>query len=252
MDNLDSYNLLKSARAATVAGDRDEAERLLRQAVEINPDDKDAWWLLAALIDDPGEKRQAVQRVLTLDPFHEEAKAAMARLDGGVNVAETPDVLFCANHPDRETMLRCNRCNKPICTECAVQTPVGYRCRECVRGQQDKFYTATTSNQALAYGAALACGVVLAVGAVLLGQFLGGFFGWIVAFLAGPAVGGALAEVIWQAAGRKRSRRLDIIVTALVLVPAVPAVLLSGNLLTAAIFVGLAASTIYARTRTRS
>lgn len=252
MDNLDSYNLLKSARAAAVAGDRNEAARLARQAVEINPNDKDAWWLLAALVDDASEKRQAVQRVLALDPFDEEAKAAMVRLEGGVKVVEAPDVLYCANHPDRETMLRCNRCSKPICPECAVQTPVGYRCRECVRGQQDKFYTASTSNQALAYGAAFACGIVLAVGAVLLGRLLGGFFGWIVAFLAGPAVGGALAEVIWQAAGRKRSRNFDAIATALVLVPAIPGVLLSGNFLTAAIFVGLAASTIYARTRLRS
>lgn len=252
MDNLDSYNLLQSARTAAVAGDRHEAARLLRQLVEISPDDKDAWKLLAAVVDDPAEKRGAVQRVLALDPFDQEAKAALARIDGQAAVVETPDVLYCANHPDRETMLRCNRCNKPICTECAVQTPVGYRCRECVRGQQDKFYTAKASNQALAYAAAFGCGVVLAIGAFFLGRYLGGFLGWIAAFFAGPAVGGALAEVIWQAAGRKRSRNFDAIATALVLIPAIPGVLISGGLLTAGIFVGLAASTIYARTRTRS
>lgn len=193
MANLDSYNLLKSARAAAMAGDRTEAARLVRQAAAASPDDKEAWRLLGTLVDDPVEKREIVQRILALDPFDEEAKAALARMDGAAAVAETLDVLHCANHPDRETMLRCNRCNKPICPECAVQTPVGYRCRECVRGQQDKFYTATASNQALAYAAAFGCGIVLAIGAFFLGQFLGGYFGWIVAFLAGPAAGGALA-----------------------------------------------------------
>lgn len=252
MANLDSYNLLKSARAAAMAGDRTEAARLVRQAAAASPDDKEAWRLLGTLVDDPVEKREIVQRILALDPFDEEAKAALARMDGAAAVAETLDVLRCANHPDRETMLRCNRCNKPICPECAVQTPVGYRCRECVRGQQDKFYTATASNQALAYVAAFGCGIVLAIGAFFLGQFLGGYFGWIAAFLAGPAVGGALAEVIWRGAGRKRSRNFDAIATALVLIGALPGVLISGGFLTAAIFVGLAASTIYARTRTRS
>ena len=34
----------------------------------------------------------------------------------------------CANHSDRETGLRCNRCDKFICAECASKTPVGYSC----------------------------------------------------------------------------------------------------------------------------
>src|SRR4030043_252957 len=69
----------------------------------------------------------------------------------------TEVVLTCANHPNRETSLRCKRCNKPICASCAVLTPVGYRCRECVRGQQATFDTAGVG--ALGVGA-----VVSAVG----------------------------------------------------------------------------------------
>ena len=53
--------------------------------------------------------------------------------------------MHCANHPDRETMLRCNKCDKPICYECAVLTPVGYRCKECVREQQNVYYNAETT-----------------------------------------------------------------------------------------------------------
>jgi len=31
-----------------------------------------------------------------------------------------------------ETELRCQKCNKLICYECFTETPVGYRCNECV------------------------------------------------------------------------------------------------------------------------
>ncbi|MCK4961780.1 MAG: hypothetical protein KAS19_04805, partial [Anaerolineales bacterium] len=54
----------------------------------------------------------------------------------------TDRTMVCANYPDRETTLRCNRCEKLICAKCAVHTPVGYRCRECVRGQQKELETA--------------------------------------------------------------------------------------------------------------
>ena len=47
----------------------------------------------------------------------------------------------CYKHPDRKTLLRCNKCNKPICLECAVQTPTGYRCKDCIREQQKVFNT---------------------------------------------------------------------------------------------------------------
>ncbi len=53
----------------------------------------------------------------------------------------TAPPLYCANHPHRETSLRCNRCEKAICPECAVLTPIGYRCQECVRAQQKTFDT---------------------------------------------------------------------------------------------------------------
>jgi hypothetical protein len=105
----------------------------------------------------------------------------------------------CANHPDRTTMLRCNRCEKPICSKCAVQTPVGYRCKECVRGQQAVFETATRLDRVVAaIVAAIATGV-----AVALLTFIG-FWGLLVA----PVVGGGVAEVVRWAVRRRRSRQL--------------------------------------------
>lgn len=114
-------------------------------------------------------------------------------------------VLTCANHPQRETTLRCNRCEKPICSACAVHTPVGYRCKECVRGQQKDFDTILWRDYPVA-------AVVAAIG-VGLGTGLTSFLGLWGLFLA-PVIGGGIAEVIRWMVRRRRSRRLPLVAAA--------------------------------------
>ena len=38
----------------------------------------------------------------------------------------------CYRHPDRETYIRCARCDRPICPECMVSAAVGFQCPDCV------------------------------------------------------------------------------------------------------------------------
>jgi len=40
---------------------------------------------------------------------------------------------FCFRHPKVATNLSCGRCERPICTKCAVIGPNGIRCRECAQ-----------------------------------------------------------------------------------------------------------------------
>lgn len=131
-------------------------------------------------------------------------KSAAVAPAGGLS---EPGVLYCANHPETETLLRCNKCDKPICIKCAVQTPVGFRCRECVRTQQNVYFNAAPGDNLIALGVAFA---VAAVATPIVGFFLAiaGWFSFLIAILAGSAAGSMLAQLIRQAVSRRRGRNL--------------------------------------------
>lgn len=108
-------------------------------------------------------------------------------------------VMHCVYHPDRETYLRCNRCEQPICNKCAVQTPTGYRCKNCVRGQQKVFDNAQGKDYILA--------VVISLILSLLGSLLTPILGFFTIFV-GPVVGGVTAEAVRWAIRRRRGQNL--------------------------------------------
>ncbi len=147
---------------------------------------------------------------------------------------------YCANHPDVETALRCNRCEKPICAKCAIKSPIGYRCPECIKNQQKVFDTAAWPDYVL--GAASA-GVLSAIASFLI-SLVGsiGFFGWILVIAGAPSAGMLIAEGTRMVIHRHRSRNLFITIAAAVVIGALPIALL--QLFTFNIF-GLAFQGIY-------
>ncbi len=157
---------------------------------------------------------------------------------------------YCANHPDRETSLRCNNCGKLICTQCAVHTPTGYRCKECVRGQAKKFDTAQVQDYVL--------GFIVALILSYMGGVIASFTGFFTILIA-PAAGGIIAEAVRAVTGRRRSMLLFRSVLVGVVLGAAPFILLpllgllSGNagsllrILWPAVYLFFAAPTAYYR-----
>jgi len=131
--------------------------------------------------------------------------------------------LYCYVHPNRETSLRCNNCNRPICASCAVRTPTGYRCKECVRERQKTFDTSEWYDYILGF---IVAGALSAVATFLVSLIGGiGFFGWIIIFAGAPTAAVIIAEGVRLVTRRHRSRSLFITVAAGVVLGALPVIL---------------------------
>ena len=92
-----------------------------------------------------------------------------------------------------------------MCVDCAIKTPTGYRCKECVRGQQKIFETAITQDYIF--------GVLIAVVLGYVGALIATRIGFFVIFLA-PFAGGIIAEAVRKVINKRRSKRLFQVVTA--------------------------------------
>jgi membrane associated rhomboid family serine protease len=46
-----------------------------------------------------------------------------------------PPAPVCPRHPDRESYVRCQRCERPVCPQCQRQAAVGVQCVDCVAEQ---------------------------------------------------------------------------------------------------------------------
>lgn len=135
----------------------------------------------------------------------------------------TTGPLYCYVHPNRETSLRCNNCNRPICAECAVRTPTGYRCRECVKGQLKVFDTSQWYDYILGFVVAGILSIVAAFLVTIVSRI--GFIGWFLIIIGAPSAAVVIAEGVRLATGRRRSRSLFMTVAAGVVLGAVPVIL---------------------------
>ena len=165
--------------------------------------------------------------------------------ENSANTTLESEIHFCAVHPQRDTELRCNRCDRYMCIDCAVRTPVGYTCRQCVRGHEDKFYEGTLVDYGL-IAATCAIGGALTPFVMLL---IGGFL--IIGFIVAPAIGGTAAQIALQLTRRRRGRYSGYVAAGAVLVGGlVASMLLPGALnLFTLLYLALATSAAYARFR---
>ena len=118
-------------------------------------------------------------------------------MKGFTPTADIETATVCYVHPTVETSLRCNKCGQYICARCAVRTPVGYRCKQCVHQQQDVYFSARPTD----YLITAAVGLVLggAIGFILSKSFF-------LALILGLPAGGLISEVAFRATGKRRGR----------------------------------------------
>jgi len=138
-------------------------------------------------------------------------------------MTESVPPVYCANHPGVETSLRCNKCGKPICAKCAIRTPTGYRCKECVRGQLKIFDTALWYDYLLGSITAAILGFFASLLATLVSGI--GFIGWFLIIIGAPTAGMIIAEGVRLITRKRRSRALFITIAAAVVVGALPVIL---------------------------
>lgn len=116
--------------------------------------------------------------------------------------------IYCTNHPNTETLLRCNRCEKPICLKCSKLTDVGYRCNDCLRNVQDNYFNAESKDNPIAFGVAFLVTFISAPIAGIIIGFFGILWGTILAFVLGSSAGGTLAQIIRRSVEKRRGRNL--------------------------------------------
>lgn len=140
--------------------------------------------------------RPATLRAVAIDDALTPAAAAGAAdaLDRTTDEDDTGP-LYCYRHPKSETYVRCGRCDQPICPKCAVQGPVGFRCRQCGLVKNASIRDFSPRQLALGLGATFGGGAILG--------YLGGQLGFLSIFLSFFA-GSFIAEGAVRFMGMKR------------------------------------------------
>lgn len=133
------------------------------------------------------------------------------------NSPSIEETLTCYKHPDRETYLRCNQCERPICPSCAVLTPTGYRCRDCVRGQEKKFNTAQLPDYILAG--------VISAGIAFFGSYIARFLGFFTLLLA-PLASTLISEAVLKLTRGRSADSLNKVILISAIIGSLPLVLM--------------------------
>lgn len=141
-------------------------------------------------------------------------------------------ITYCYAHPTRETNLCCKRCDRPMCASCAVRTPTGYVCRDCVRTHQKAFDTAMWYDYLTGMGVTIALSLITSVLVAFIGSFIGFFMFFIAAGIGGGA-GTLISNIALRVINKRRSKPLFMACATGVALGALPVMiglLLMGNI----------------------
>jgi hypothetical protein len=117
--------------------------------------------------------------------------------------------LYKCNAPlHGESSLLCCKCGEVICPECAVSTPVGFRCRDCANLDKLPTFRVATKH----YIIAGLMGLVLAIVFGIIWSFVIRTMPYLfLNIIIAPGIGMAIGELISLAVNRKRGLWLAVI-----------------------------------------
>ena len=254
MTDPKTRNLIRQGLLAAENGKTQVARRVFNEVLEIAPNEPDALAGLASVTADSAKRDQLLDQALTLDPENRIAQNLLNKLNGVVEeeiVAEKvveeaipeeilPDSGVCKNHADRDSSLKCIRCDEFICIDCAVKTPVGYTCPQCIRENEDKYFDATPLDYIISAVVALPVSLIAA-------YFLSGFGFWLI--FIGGFVGTVIARVAQSLSRRRRGRYIPHVVAGCIIVAALLIWLIGGSLFGSGIFALVAAPAAFYQLR---
>ena len=114
-----------------------------------------------------------------------------------------PVPLRCANHPNRETYVRCSDCGKPICPDCMVYSPVGIKCQECARLPRSARLTFGPDRWARSIAAVVIGGAAVGYLYYFVLSMVGYFY---LAFIVGGAIGYLMGVLVLRSTRYFRGR----------------------------------------------
>jgi hypothetical protein len=111
----------------------------------------------------------------------------------------------CAKHPNVETMIRCGKCETPVCVKCSVMGPAGIRCKDCASMRSSPLYKVSPGQLVVGVLGSLAVATAIGYGLAAVSG-MGLFILW------GAIIGGGLiGEVMLRLTGRKRGTQMEVV-----------------------------------------
>lgn len=205
---------------AQVSRDRNVKIDAYERALSLDGDNEEAQAALAALRDGSAAAETAAPpapegapdkqtATVVAPPTPRSAPAHLHREVKPATEAAGEETLVCYRHPNRSTSLRCYKCNRPICSECTVKTPVGYLCPNCQREAEDLFYNAKPLDNLLALIVALPLSIIAGYLVTRFGG--GGFFVIIILFFISGGIGTLIGRGVKRVIGKRRGRYIPYI-----------------------------------------
>lgn len=159
---------------------------------------------------------------------------------------------FCYVHPNRESTLRCKKCDRYICTSCAVGTPTGYMCKECINERKKTFDTAIWYDYFIGFGVTFLLSLIASVIVIFISSIIP-FYGLFLAAAAAGSAGILISNITLKAIAKRRSKPLFIACAIGVVIGAIPISLFlffTGNLfslISILIYIVIATPLVYTR-----